>query len=565
MVSSLRWLHSSSFYCQRFELRRTQGAVRDLRLLRGWGLSYFSLYPSPWYCFPAKLLLRLHHRNRTKPLVASGFDAVESLPRLKMFCNSDLKIHDRDEFVSQLQELLTQVKSMIKSGNKEDAIHVLQANYETVKEQVDDGHVGIEQAAILDTLALGYMDIGDMKTVVHLLNLLKSITSCVEDDQPLLDSILMHMGSMSLTNGKFDDAALMYERCLKILEKEFGDDNPFLITPLMGRAKVFRLTGRISKAIAIYDRAIKLLEKNRGVESEELVVPLFGLGDLYISEGKAGEAESCFSRILCIYQKLYGETDAKVGIALSSLARAKCAKGEIKEAINLYKSGLQIINESKYLNLDDDLLEKMRVDLAELLHTAGREHEGREVLKECLLINEKYKGIEHPNSVGHLLSLAASYSRSKNYSEAERLLRTCLHYMSRTVEPGGQSITVPMLHLAVTLYHLKEDEEAENLALEVVQIREKLFGKESLPVGEALDCLVSIQTRLEREDRDILAKLKRILSIQETEFGYDSEDYLMTLKKVLFYLDKMGLYDEKFPLQRSLQSLKIKFKQSIPV
>lgn len=41
-----------------------------------------------------------------------------------------------------------------------------------------------------------------------------------------------------------------------------------------------------------------------------------------------------------------------------------------------------------------------------------------------------------------------------------------------------------MLHLAVTLYHLKNDEEAEKLALEVLRIREKAFGKNSLPVGK---------------------------------------------------------------------------------
>lgn len=77
-----------------------------------------------------------------------------------------------------------------------------------------------------------------------------------------------------------------------------------------------------------------------------------------------------------------------------------------------------------------------------------------------------------------------SYSRSKNFVEAERLLRTCLNIMLRTLGPTDQSITVPMLHLAVTLYNLKRDEEAERIAIEVVHIRENAFGKASLPVGE---------------------------------------------------------------------------------
>lgn len=106
------------------------------------------------------------------------------------------------------------------------------------------------------------------------------------------------------------------------------------------------------------------------------------------------------------------------------------------------------------------------------------------MLEECLLITEKYKGKEHPSSVTHLLNLATSYSRSKNFVEAERLLRTSLEIMRKTVGPDDQSITFPMLHLAVTLYNLKRDEEAEQLALEVLHIREKAFGKDSLPVGK---------------------------------------------------------------------------------
>lgn len=108
------------------------------------------------------------------------------------------------------------------------------------------------------------------------------------------------------------------------------------------------------------------------------------------------------------------------------------------------------------------------------------------MLEECLLISERSKGKDHPSSVSHLINLATSYSQSKNFVEAERLLRISLELMAKTVSPEDQSITFPMLHLAVTLYHLNRDEEAEQLALKVLRIREKAFGKDSLPVGRLL-------------------------------------------------------------------------------
>lgn len=103
-----------------------------------------------------------------------------------------------------------------------------------------------------------------------------------------------------------------------------------------------------------------------------------------------------------------------------------------------------------------------------------------------MLINEKYKGKEHPSSVPLLVNLATSYSRYKNFVEAERLLSISLQIMMKTVPPDDQSLTFPMLHLAITLYNLNRDEEAEKLALDVLRIREKAFGRESLPTGNFL-------------------------------------------------------------------------------
>lgn len=81
--------------------------------------------------------------------------------------------------------------------------------------------------------------------------------------------------------------------------------------------------------------------------------------------------------------------------------------------------------------------------------------------------------------------------------------------------------------------------------------------------GEALDCLVSIQTRLGEDDTKLLELLKRVLRIQEREFGSESEEVMLTLKKVVSYLDKLGRKEEKFPLQKRLSNLRMKYKQKV--
>uniref|UniRef100_A0A2P2J5C7 MalT-like TPR region domain-containing protein n=3 Tax=Rhizophora mucronata TaxID=61149 RepID=A0A2P2J5C7_RHIMU len=468
-----------------------------------------------------------------------------------------------NELEGQLQELFDEVKKMIKKGNEKDAVDLLQANYEVVKEQIDAKSGGFQEAAALDVIALGYMAIGDLKSVGSLLTMLSEVVNGLRDDEHLLDSVLMHMGSMYATLGKYEKSLLVYQRAVAILESRHGKNSAFLVSALLGMAKVLGSIGRVMKAIEVYRQVISILELARGVESEDLVVPLYGLGNLFIKQGRAEDAESPFLRILRIYMNLYGENDGRVGMAMSTLAHVKCATGNAEEAIDLYKKALRIVKDTNYVALDDIIMEKMRIDLAELLHVVGRGKEGRELLEECLLITEKYKGKEHPDSVMHLLNLATSYSQSKNFVEAERLLRTSLEIMLRTVGPDDQSITFPMLHLAVTLYHLGVDEEAEQLALEALCIRENAFGKDSLPVGEALDCLVSIQTRLGKDDSELLVLLDRVLKIQEKEFGPNSEEVIQTLKKIVFCLDKLGMKEEKLSKQRRLSLLRKKHRQMV--
>lgn len=78
------------------------------------------------------------------------------------------------DFERQLQEFFDELKAMIMMGNKHDAIDLLQANYEAVKEQMNAGTKGIEEIAILDVIALGYMGIGDLKFVQSLLDMVTS-------------------------------------------------------------------------------------------------------------------------------------------------------------------------------------------------------------------------------------------------------------------------------------------------------------------------------------------------------------------------------------------------------
>ncbi|EPS74006.1 hypothetical protein M569_00751 [Genlisea aurea] len=325
-------------------------------------------------------------------------------------------------------------------------------------------------------------------------------------------------------------------------------------------AQALAFSRRVSEAIETYKRVIKILEVNSNGEGEEVIMPLCEMGNLLLKEGKTSEAEFAFSRVIDIFVRLYGERDGRVGMAMCSLAQVKCAKGKVNEAIDLYKTAVEILSVSMALD-DEVVMEKVRTELAELLHIAGRAEEGRAVVEESLFLIEKAKGKGHPSMVPQLVNLASSHSRSKNYGESERLLRLGLEILVK--DDDDPSVTFVMLDLAVNLYHLQRYEEAEEVTLKVVRMREKAFGGESAPVGEALDCLVCIWRKVGKDGSEVLEVVRRVLRIEEKYFGSESVEVMETLKKMVFLADKMGLKNEKFGLRRRLLMLAQKRRQAL--
>lgn len=83
-----------------------------------------------------------------------------------------------NEFERELNNLFLEVRVKIEKGHINDALDLLKANHAAVKEQINGGFRGIEQAAILDTLALGFIGADDFKNAEHLLNMVLSFPNC---------------------------------------------------------------------------------------------------------------------------------------------------------------------------------------------------------------------------------------------------------------------------------------------------------------------------------------------------------------------------------------------------
>lgn len=51
---------------------------------------------------------------------------------------------------------------------------------------------------------------------------MSGIVDSLKDDEPLLDAILMHMGSMYSTLENYEKSMLVYQRVINVLESRYG-------------------------------------------------------------------------------------------------------------------------------------------------------------------------------------------------------------------------------------------------------------------------------------------------------------------------------------------------------
>ena len=58
--------------------------------------------------------------------------------------------------------------------------------------------------------------------------------------------------------------------------------------------------------------------------------------------------------------------------AFDMVLHANFSTGNADEAICLYRNALRVIKDSNNMSMDDGVMEKIRTDLAELLHVVGR-------------------------------------------------------------------------------------------------------------------------------------------------------------------------------------------------
>jgi tetratricopeptide (TPR) repeat protein len=131
--------------------------------------------------------------------------------------------------------------------------------------------------------------------------------------------------------------------------------------------------GDYEQAEVLYERALLLLERGLGPEDLRLVGPLANLADVYRALGKFDRAEVLYARVAFLMEEAFGPSDVVVGAALADVAEAVASQGQYGRAKNLYQRAFLIYQAS--LGPEDPRTVRLFKDFAELGDKLNRRDE----------------------------------------------------------------------------------------------------------------------------------------------------------------------------------------------
>ncbi|UCE58766.1 MAG: serine/threonine protein kinase [Phycisphaerales bacterium] len=259
--------------------------------------------------------------------------------------------------------------------------------------------------------------------------------------------------------GEYKTATKHAEAAVRIRLKELGEGHPDTLDSMNTLALLYKYQGRFDEAEPLYVRTLQVRQRVLGGEDPQTLETMNNLAVLLWSRGRLDEAEELHRKALAIRRRVRGAEDASTLSSMANLATLLWEKGELGEAERLAREALEV--RTRTLGLEDPNTLQSLFSLAAILSKRGEREEAEQLYRQTLRIARRVFGDEHPRVATILRDLGELLIAKGSYAAAESILREALE-LGRTLHQETQWETGDARsHLGECLARLGRYEEAE--------------------------------------------------------------------------------------------------------
>jgi tetratricopeptide (TPR) repeat protein len=266
-----------------------------------------------------------------------------------------------------------------------------------------------------------------------------------------------------------------------VIGRRLGDREVDVASHLNVLGAVLTERGEHEAAAESFEQALATLETN-GVEGEARGTVLQNLGGTLRMLGSHDAAERRLREALAMRRELHGDSDARVARTLNSLGQVLSDKEDYPASEEMHRACLVMRRE---------LFGEKHADVAQSLHNLGfalrhqeRYDEAEACMRAALAMRRELVGDQHEDVAVTARELALLLEDADgDFDERERLLCEALAVERKLRSPQDPEIALYAFDLARLLMDESRFDEADELFVECLAIRERAFPTGHRKVG----------------------------------------------------------------------------------
>ena len=154
------------------------------------------------------------------------------------------------------------------------------------------------------------------------------------DEESILSS-LFWLAEAHRKMGNYNEAELLYLRCLEASERVLGAEHPDTLLSINNLALLYNDKGEYEKSEPLYNRCLEASERVLGAEHPDTLLSINNLALLYHNKGEYEKAETLYNRELEARERLLGTEHPDTLLSINNLALLYHNKGEYEIRIIL--------------------------------------------------------------------------------------------------------------------------------------------------------------------------------------------------------------------------------------
>ncbi len=347
------------------------------------------------------------------------------------------------------------------------------------------------EAPIRDTIGWTYRNLGEMKLAEpHLERALQIRQEHLGQEHPDTLDTLRHLAWLRCDQGRYTEAAELFEEGLVTCRRVWGNENVRTLTFANGLGCVYFDLGRHDEAEQLYLKCIPSALRVLGEQHYTTLFMVGNLGQVYEAQGRYKEAERQFLEMLRLREGFWDDENVWTLSLKGHLARLYRKQKRYEEAEQSY---LEILPIQRRVDGSEHWRTLWSVSgLARVYTHLDKHDEAEKLFTEALQGLQRVRGPEHRDTVRCMNGLAELYTVQLQFDKAEELLTKALEISSRTLGDNHPWTLTSMSNLAVMYKEQTQYEKTEPLLLKALKGRRLKLGDEHPHTLESWQNLIKL-------------------------------------------------------------------------